>query len=396
MKKPADETVAEFVELLIDFALYFASKTRVEMNAGVPSLEDLCLGISSEIPCIVKHDLEAKHYPDLVDCVMVVSVKSENALSQVLDTSESLDSVRSSTQKGQSMFSHSRPLTSSVISPKSTPGRFKIFSDEPAMVHAPVKLNKGIELPKPSRQSLPAAPAVLIHITDQKAAVSFMNEYLHDILTHPQELLSKKIVNYSAFLKLSLKSFDVLLAHQHLLATNPEQTNIFLNTYMIPLLDDFSSRLSSSDNSTEKSSLQAIIQHLVKEYFALSRKFSQTKAVSTLIQWLSANMLGKLNKLEILGKAAHLFVFEVLAEEYRSISLLLGYKERDLLVQTTTTALASVSDRLTRLITSGFNGILPNQSQNSFEMFQHLPKVLHLLKNILEVSHKLLTAEVED
>ena len=398
MKKPTDETVPEFLDLLIEFALYFASKTQVSVSKDALSQSEL--SVEGGIPLLIKkHDIEAKHDPELVESVMEIVEKVETPFTSLFEASLTLDSARTSQPNNSRMFQASNPTKpmSSVTSPKSSVGRFRIFSEQEVPVQPlPLKLNHGIELPKPHRQSLPVEPEATIKISDARMAESFLSEYVHDILTHGQELLSKKIVAYSVFLKYCVKAFDILLAHQPVLAVNPEHINILLNTFLTPLLDDFVGKLNTSENSVERYSLQAVTGHLVRHFFELSRTFMLQKPISSLITWLCTHMLSKLNKLEVVVRAFNLFMFDILAREYGHIHLVLGYKERDMLVQCVLTALASISDRLTRLTTSGFNGILQNQAYNTFEMYHSLPLVLLLLKNILECSHNLLTSEVTD
>lgn len=399
MKKPADETVPEFLDLLIEFALYFASKTQVCVPRESLNQSEISTDTAGLPRILKKHDIEAKHDPELVESSIHIVERTDPPFSSVFEASLTMDSARSSHSKPKLSESSSqhKPQMSSVMSPKSSVGRFRIFSEQEAAVPAlPAKLNYGIELPKPHRQSLPSEPPeAKIRVSDSKTAESFLSEYVHDILTHGQELLSKKIINYSVFLKYCIKAFDVLLAHEPIIAVNPEHINILLNTFLIPLLDDFVGKLTSSENNIERYSLQAVTGHLVRHFFDLSKTFLLQKVVTSLITWICTNMLSKLNKLEVVAKSFNLFMFEILAQEYNQIHLMFGYKERDLLVQCLLTALASISDRLTRLTTSGFNGILQNQAYNTFEMYRSLPRVLLLLKKILENSHNLITPEVK-
>jgi hypothetical protein len=391
MKKPADETVQEFLELLVEFGLFFASRTEVRIGTEVHSSQ-----MKSRI--VLKHELEAKHNPDYIEFQILVTSKQENPFCGVLDCSLSADSGQSSSLRSSSMFSNTNQILNSARSPKSSQPRPTIFSE--VDVHQtsaiPMKLNHGIELSKPHRQALPQPqiPDKMIYLTDLKSVESFVNDYLHEILIHGQELLSRKIINYSMFMKYTVKAFDILLAHQDVIGTNPELISILLNTVLTPLLDDFASKLQSSEDSTERYTIQAVMKHLLQKFFALGRKFAQTKPICSLLNWLCDHMLAKLNKLDVITKSFCLFVFGVLAEEYQHIHLILGYKERDILIQNLANALVSSADRLTRLITSGFNGILQNQSSNTFEMFRSLPKLLLLQKTILEYSHNMLTLEV--
>lgn len=199
-------------------------------------------------------------------------------------------------------------------------------------------------------------------------------------------------VDIRIFSNLLSRSITVLLAYQQLIYVERDVIQIFVHSFYMPTLDDCLT-LASKLSGPDLFKLSVASEYVVVETIRFLLAASSQDYIKEILHFLVSNIS---EKVSLPNKNGILFSVSSIAEVYSEVALILTYKDRDFLIDTSCQLLSETHDKLSECMNKYFDGIEDEKAAEIYSLYSCYERVASLVSKILHKSYLYLTESVEE